>query len=467
MAIKREYGMEQPGVRIGMFVFRLPFVHYRFEFPEFFQALLMCATCLGAIPVITENLGLPYELAWGMVIINGFLYTLHSTWGDPVVPGWITPSIPLTVAFLATYEMGPTRTQALVALQLLVALIFIIMGITGAANKLLALVPNSIKGGILMGAGIAATFGEFSPTGRFSKTPYTIGIGVIVAFFFLFSEIFQNMRKQKKFWDTIGGFGMLPALVLCIIIGPIFKEYAVPQINWWPLFHVPDFKGIMNAISPLVIGFPSTSLVLAAIPQAIVTYIIAFGDFVTSEALLHEADEIRQDEKIIFDANRSNLISGIRNAIEGIICPYPTLCGPLWAAVTAAISERYKDGREKMDSIYSGVGTFRWTTFLAVAFVPIADLVQPILPAALSLTMLVQGFICVRLAIDLCPSGTDKGLAGIMGAIIVARGAAWGLGAGIIMYILLYSSATRKAEVQAGIAEAERRKKLAEEHKVE
>ena len=51
----------------------------------------------------------------------------------------------------------------------------------------------------------------------------------------------------------------------------------------------------------------------AAIPTAIVVYIIAFGDFVTSEELLRSADEVRQDEKIDFNANRSNVISGIRN----------------------------------------------------------------------------------------------------------------------------------------------------------
>lgn len=174
-----------------------------------------------------------------------------------------------------------------------------------------------------------------------------------------------------------------------------------------------------------------------AVPMAIVIYIIAFGDFVTSEALLNEADEIRKDEKIVFDANRSNLISGVRNLIEGLFCAYPTLAGPLWAAVTASVAERYKDGPEKMESIFSGVGTFRWSTFLAVAIVPIVGFVQPILPAALSMTLLVQGYICVRLAIDLTISDVDKGIAGVMGAVIASRGAAWGLAIGLILYFLL------------------------------
>ncbi|WP_071126002.1 hypothetical protein [Peptoniphilus lacydonensis] len=435
--MKREYGAEQPGIKMGMFVFRFPFVHYRFEKSEFLQALLMCATCLGAIPVMTENLGIPFDLAWDMVIINGFLYTLHSTWGDPVVPGWITPSIPLTLVFLAGFPIGETRIQALIALQLLVALIFIIMGITGIASKLLGLVPESIKAGILMGAGFAAVIGEVGKGKRFDQTPITIGIGALIAFFLLFSSKFKRLRKKSKFWDTVSGYGMLPAIILAVIIGPIVGEYVIPKVNFWPFIKIPDFSEILYTVSPFFIGWPSAEMFAKAVPMAIVIYIIAFGDFVTSEALLNEADEIRKDEKIVFDANRSNLISGVRNLIEGLFCAYPTLAGPLWAAVTASVAERYKDGPEKMESIFSGVGTFRWSTFLAVAIVPIVGFVQPILPAALSMTLLVQGYICVRLAIDLTISDVDKGIAGVMGAVIASRGAAWGLAIGLILYFLL------------------------------
>lgn len=462
MAMKREYGKEQPGIRLGMFVLRIPFVHYRIELPEVFQAILMCATCLGAIPVITEQLGVPFEIAWGMVIINGFLYTLHATWGDPVVPGWITPSIPLTTTFLATVPIGPDRIRLMCALQLVVAAIFIVMGVTGIANKLLAIVPESIKSGILMGAGFAAVFGEFAPGKRVEKLPVTILVGAAVAFFCLFSQVFASWRKKSKFWDTIGGLGMLPSLIVCIIVGVLVKEVVYDKFDVFPILYTPDFKGIWNTMSPVVLGWPSGEMFLLAIPQAIVTYIIAFGDFVTSEALLHEADVIRQDEKIVFDANRSNIISGVRNAIEGVVCPYPTLCGPLWAAVTASVSQRYKDGRDKMDSIYSGVGTFRWMTFIAVSITAVVSFVNPILPTALSLTLLVQGFICVRLAIDLCQNDTDKGLAGVMGGVILAKGAAWGLAVGIVLYIILYSRSMMQEERRKHLEEAQREAELNE-----
>lgn len=467
MAMKREYGKEQPGIRLGMFVFRLPFVHYRIELPEAFQAILMCATCLGAIPVITEQLGMPFEIAWGMVIINGFLYTLHATWGDPVVPGWITPSIPLTIGFLATAPMGPERIRLMCALQLMVAAIFIIMGITGIANKLLSIVPASIKSGILMGAGFAAIFGEFAPGKRVDKLPITILVGAFVAFFCLFSQVFSAWRKKSKFWDTVGGLGMLPSVIVCIIVGVIVKEIVYDKFDVFPIFYVPDFKGIWNSMSPFALGWPTGKMFLMAIPQAIVTYIIAFGDFVTSEALLHEADVIRQDEKIVFDANRSNIISGVRNTVEGLVCPYPTLCGPLWAAVTASVSQRYKDGRDKMDSIYSGVGSFRWMTFISVMCTAIVSFVNPILPTALSVTLLVQGFICVRLAIDLCENDTDKGLAGVMGGVIAAKGAAWGLAVGIVLYLALYSREMIRQERQKNLEESLKEEELNEKAQAE
>lgn len=437
MAMKREYGKEQPYAPAGLFKIRLPFIHYRWEWSEAFQAMLMCATCLGAIPILTETLGIPFDIAWGMVIINGLLYCTHALLGDPVVPGWVTPSIPLTIAYLSSFAVGPERIKALIALQIIVGIIFIVMGITGAAGKLMDIVPNSIKAGILLGAGFAAIIGEFKIGGRYGKYPISITIGVVLAFYLLFSESFRSLRKKSKVLNAIAKYGMLPAIIISIIAGPIAGELPVPKIEIGTVIHVPNLSQIIKTVSPFGIGFPNASLFISAIPMAIMAYIIAFGDFVTSEALINEAKEVRKDEKIDFNSNRSNLISGFRNIIMSFIAPYVPLCGPLWAAVTAAVSQRYKEGREAMDSIFSGVGTFRWVTFISVALIPIVSLVQPVLPVALSLTLLVQGYICTRLAMDICFTDLDKGIAGVMGAVLATRGAAWGLAVGILLHLML------------------------------
>ena len=91
---------ELPYIPFGPFQIRLPFIHYKIESVEFIQGLILGVTALAAVPYLEQYLGLPYELAWSCVIIETFLYLLHSLLGDPVVPGWITPTLPLTIVFL-------------------------------------------------------------------------------------------------------------------------------------------------------------------------------------------------------------------------------------------------------------------------------------------------------------------------------------------------------------------------------
>ncbi|MDR1742076.1 MAG: hypothetical protein LBR38_09605 [Synergistaceae bacterium] len=475
MALHRKDGAEQPYIPLGIFKLRIPFIHYRYEVAEGIQAIFMCATCLGAIPVLTQYLGVPYEIAWSMVVINGCLYFLHALLGDPVVPGWITPAIPVVLAYLGNYTIGPERIKALVALQIMVGVIFLIMGITGIAGKLMRAIPVSIQAGILLGAAVAAVIGEIQPAllfkgkdmvdavvvrgaGRAQLFPYCVGFSGLFAYFLLFSKSFQNMRKKSIFLDMVGKFGMLPAILLGVVLGPLFKELPVPNFDLsyvtnagktlW-LVMIPDMNSLLDAVSPLRLGWPQWSLYVAAIPTAIAAYIIAFGDFVTTEVLITDADEARTDEKIDFNANRSNLISALRNFIMAIVAPYTQLCGPLWAAVTVSTAQRYKEGRKGMDSIFSGVGSFRLTTALTVAIIPIAEFVRPVLPVALSITLLVQGYACASLGMRMLNNDMDRGIAGVMAAVLATLGAAWGLGTGIVLYFLLAFTLKKKEAAKA------------------
>ncbi len=449
----REYGGEQAYIPAGIFKIRLPGIHYKWSFPEMGQAFIMCATCLGAIPVLTEVLGVSYDLAWSMVIINGFGYCLHALLGDPVVPGWVTPAIPLVTAFLTQYQIGVQRTQTLIALQLEVAAIFIFFGITGLGSKIIDIVPNSVKAGILMGGGVAAIIGEFKAGGRFGIYPISIGVGMAIAFFCLFSPQFAYIRSKSKLWNTIGKYGMLPAVLVAIFVGPAVGELPWFSIKIGTFIKIPEFGNLLRTVSPFGIGWPTGAVWIQAIPMAIVAYIIAFGDFVTSDSLIGEASTSRPDEKVDFNANRSNLISGVRNVGMALIAPYTQLCGPLWAAVTAAVSQRYKEGPEAMESIWSGVGTFRISTFFAVACVPISSLLSPVLPVALSLTLLVQGYICTRLAMVMCKDDVERGICGVMGAVLATRGAAWGLAAGLVLHFILYFYKAQKKNAEKAAVE--------------
>lgn len=447
MSLKREYGQEQPYIPLGIFKVRIPLIHYRLEWVEIVLGFIMVCTCLSYVPVGMDNLGLSYELGVTLVIINGFLYTFHTLLGDPVIPGWITPCLPLTVAWLSAYPMGPERIKAAIAVQLLVAAIFFIMGSTGMAAKFMSKIPNSLKAGILMGSAVAAVMGEFKAGGRWGTAPITISIAVLASYYFLFSDRFANLREKYSFAKRIGMLGFLPALVIGFILGPLLNEIKAP-IMQWGLF-MPRIGEAFRTLSPFSIGFPGLDMFISAIPLAITAYVIAFGDFVTAQELMSDADRVRPDEKIDYNPNRSNLVCAIRNAIEGFFSPFIGFAGPIWVATSATVSERYKQaGRTGMDSIFSGFGTFRLTTFIAPLFLFVSTFLKPYLPLALSISMFVQGFVCIGIAVDLMDNKQDKGIAGVMAVILAMKGALWGLAAGVIMYLLIGSPKSQAVEVK-------------------
>jgi hypothetical protein len=91
-----------------------------------------------------------------------------------------------------------------------------------------------------------------------------------------------------------------------------------------------------------------------------------------------------------------------------------------------------------MDSLYGGLGSFRLGTFTGYFLSPIVTLVKPILPIALSLTMLVQGFVAVRVGVLKARTLNDLGVAGIVGAVLISRGAGYAFGVGIVLCFLIY-----------------------------
>ena len=122
-----------------------------------------------------------------------------------------------------------------------------------------------------------------------------------------------------------------------------------------------------------------------------------------------------------------------------VIGPDITMCGPLWAAMQVVVCERYKQGRDAMDSLVGGAGSFRFGTLTGYLLLPIVTLCKPILGIALASTMLIQGYVSVRVGVMKARTYNDLGIAGVMGAILATRGAAWGLGAGIVLCLLVNS----------------------------
>ena len=435
--MERKYSEEQPYTPLGPFKLRLPFIHYKFAWPDYVQGLLMCAVCLSAVPMLQEYLGMPFDIAITIVILNGILYCTHVLLGDPVVPGWITPAIPILLLYVQQYDTSE-RMHALIAFEFTLGLLAFLLGVTGLGKKMIKIVPKAMQSGVIVGAGIAAVVLVFKEGGRFDDTPWTIGICMSIGFFLLFSKTFKALAQRNKVAQFISNLGILPVMVLAIIVGPLVLETGWPTIEWGLV--KPNFIGVWKDWTIFGLGIPPLKMFVSAIPIVLSTYIILFGDMIQAQALIEDCAEKRPDEKVDYNPNRSHMVFGMRNMVMSVIGPDITMCGPLWAAMQVVICDRYKKGRKAMDSIHSGAGSFRFGTLTGYFLLPIVTLVQPILGVALASTLLIQGFVSFRIGIDKAKTPIDLGIAGVMAAVLVTRGAAWGLATGIVMSVLLLTN---------------------------
>ncbi|HLD68707.1 MAG TPA: solute carrier family 23 protein, partial [Pseudomonas sp.] len=354
--------------------------------------------------------------------------------GVPLVPGWITPGIPVVLLYLGDYKPGPEAIQALFALQFLVFVIFLFLGVTRLGSAMVRIVPNSMKGGIIIGAGIAALMGEISSGGRLANTQISLVLGSLACLYLMFSVSFKGLTERVPLARKIVNYGMVPGMLIAIAVGIAVGEYKMPELKWG--ITQPAFDQLWNYL-PFGIGFPDAKVFLYAIPTAVIAYIIAFGDIIVGQSLMQRADELRTDEKIENNVDRIHLVTALRNALHAFFAPYPGLAGPLWTAAAATMAERYKYGRKAMDSIYSGAGTFWITGFIALFILPLVSFFQPVLPIALSLTLILTGYICLMVGFEQLNNNTERGIAGTMGVVLAVYGAGWGLAAGAALYILV------------------------------
>ncbi|WP_201604144.1 solute carrier family 23 protein [Psychrobacter submarinus] len=454
MAMNRKYGEEQPYWPAGPFKIRLPFIHYRWEIPEMIQGLFMFVVGLGMIPLLEQYLGMSYDAAIAFCVIAGFLYLLPVTLGIPLVPGWITPAIPIVLLYLQAFEPGPAAVQAMFVLQLEVFIIFIVLGITGFGNRLVNFIPNSLKAGIIIGAGIAALMGEIKVGGRIEATPISLIIGAVISACVLFSVPFKHIMQHNRFARILANLGMISGMLVAMVIGWLVGEYPLPNIEWG--ITNPDFDA-MTEFLVFNVGVPDISVFLFAFPTAMIAYVIAFGDILVGKALSERVDSIRPDEKIETNITRIHVVTGIRNGLHALFAPWPGLAGPLWTAAHATLAERYALGRKAMDSIYSGGGTFWWTGLIALFILPLVTFFKPVLPIALSLTLLLTAYICIMVGIEQLKTSAERGVAGIVAvtlAMPAAQSTIYAVAIGVVLYLLIErpTSRQRREELEASTA---------------
>ena len=436
MAVYRIDGQEQPYIPLGMFKLRIPFYHFRWEWPEAIQGFLLIAIPMSSITAHQEMLGIPFDLAIIMVTLNSLLYNLHVCLGDPVSAGWITPAIPLIGAWgVANFEAGTERIHATIALGLLMAFIFLFLGITGLGKKITSIVPNSLRIGIILGAGVSSVISVAGT--RMIGVEISVLGGMAISYITMFAPFFLHRVHSNKLFKLIAKFGMLPGMVGACIIAYIVGEVPLPQLDF-TFIDLSRFPEIIQNYTIFGLGFPPASTFVKAIPMAITCYIIAFGDFVFAETVTNDADVARPDEVIAYDGNRSNIICGMRNLILSLVSPYgAVLSGPLWGATHVSILERYKHGRKDMDSVFGGLFSLNLALMLGTVWMGVVSLFQPCLQVGMSITMMVQAWACFYIAIEMCKTRLEMSIAGVTAIFLAVKGATWGLAIGIGLCVIM------------------------------
>lgn len=432
--MKRTPGGVQPCIPIGFLRIRLPFIHFKISPPEIVTGIMNACTSYGMLAVLISTLGLDPETAWALVVFETLLYFCNWLLGEPSVCGWITPAAVIVIAFLETFDPGIVRIQALIAIQLELAAIFLFLGFSGLSKKLNIMVPPGIKAGIVLGAGIGAIYARLKEGGPVDDALWACIAGLAVVFALMFSQRVRKRMDTNKIVRFLGNYSFLFAVIALIVVGGMTGEFKYEFSG--QIVKVPDFGHMFMQVSPFFIGFPDLHTWLHAAPIAIIAWVIAYGDFITVKQLGLQA--LREDEFIEFDSNRTNVICGIRNLLLGFFAPYPALAGPLSAPYCVATYQRYKqDGRRGMDSIYDGSGTNIIFTGLGMFLYPVYEAAAAASGAILVTVLCIQGFVCTQIFFDLCRDKTDQGLAGMIAGFILARGGGVGLLAGSFLYALI------------------------------
>lgn len=433
MPKKRKYGYEQPGLNWGPFTTRIPGVHVGISLPILIQGAIIATATGGSLaPLMMQFFDVSFEVAWTTMSIQLFWVWSHTMlFGEPHAPGWITPALPLVILFLGGFTPGQEAVLAMMAVMIVLSFLFLFFGVTGLGDKFNRLVPNTLKAGVIMGAAIAAFMSEFE---RVQELPFTLVSAWIVVLLILYSIPFQKI-KYKRIKGLLAANVLLVGFITAGIVGSLAGE--IQFVMEWGFF-VPQFGDMFALLTPYGVGLPGWGMLLSAVPIALSIYILVFGDLLVADGLIKSAASSRKDENIRVNYTRTHYALVFRNIgylfTAGAFIP---LHGPIWTGVQVYVIERYKQGRDVMDSIFTGNINF-YLLALPVGFLmPVISLILPLLEVALSLTLLLTGFACAYLAMSLIQTNTERGITLFIGVLTALQGPAWGIGAGVILYILL------------------------------
>ena len=192
------------------------------------------------------------------------------------------------------------------------------MGITKLADKFVHAVPDSVKGGILLAAPVTVMAGQLGEGGNMHKYPLAIVAGVGLLILISFSDKYQEKRKTNKFLDLVARYGNLFPYLLAMIVGLLVGELDAPGLEIGTFIRLPHFREVIDQVSIFGVGIPPVSMFVKALPLALVCYLIAFGDFATTETLVTEARQAFVCARIGMDyckSDRDKMIAGVMAAV--------------------------------------------------------------------------------------------------------------------------------------------------------
>ena len=430
------------GLKWGPFTLRIPFIHIKFRAAEFFQGLVIAgATAFAAVP-IAMGLGLTFEEGVALSFISGTLIGAGPIFfGEPMAPGWVTPAIPIVIAAFAAKGQfngvyDPATFQFMAAMCIEFTALLFIMGITGWGKKLIQIIPNGLKAGIILGAALAAFYQVFvTDFDKLMIQPISMAFAISLCVITTFSDPFKKLAMRNTLFKKVGSLGLLPGFVIAGFIAFIFNEVTF-NIEWG--FAIPDVVTLFNRTSPLAIGFPSAEMYLEAIPLVVIAYTLLFGDLITATEVLNDAQTKRPDEPLDVNLDRSHLSIAFRNFIGLLVNPFFPTQGALWTGVHVVIVERWKKGFKEMPSIFDGLGSYY---LMAIPFLyvtlPIITLMKPLMQMALTLTLILTGFACAYVAMAI-PKKNSEMASALLIAVFITFFSAWiGLLVGIILSVFV------------------------------
>lgn len=412
---------ELPGWRWGPFTCRIPFYHTRLLWPEFMQGLLVsAATGLALVPIMMAYFGMNFEQAVAMSMLHSMLIgSAVILFGESYAPGWITPALPLVLGFiLAGYAEPIQRFQVMTALSLNFALLVFVLGITGMGKRLMLWLPSTLKAGIILGAAIAALKRVFiDDAERFLlQQPIATTVACAICLIFTFSLPLQRLKLKYKLLMWLGALGLLPGFIAAAVIGPLVGEVSY-DIQWG--FLIPPVSEVWALAAPWMIGWPSREMFLQSLPLALVTYIILFGDLITGNEITREGQKHRPDDPVDINPNRSHLSLAARNGVMAIFAPFFPTQGALWTGVHVIIVQRWKQGREAMPNLQSGLSSYYLMGLPFIFFLlPLLTGLKPLLGIALSLTLVLTGFACAYIAMSIPRDNTSRGTVLLIGTVL-------------------------------------------------